>query len=177
MRFFRRSAAALALLAMSSMVQAQAKQSACLTEAEATALFEYALPELLDSVATKCAPTLPKNAFLATQAPQYVNRYRASSAGNWPLAKAAFIKSAGSEDKADTILGAVPDDALKALLSAGLGAALAGDIKPATCPRVDKLAAALAPLPSLNVAQIIVQIMALDSDKPGKSGDFRICQG
>jgi hypothetical protein len=177
MRLFRKSAAALALLATSSMLQAQAKAQACLTEPEATALFEYALPELLDSVAKRCAPTLPKQAFLATQAPQYVNRYRAASLVNWPLAKAAFIKSAGSDDKADKILAAVPDDALKSLLSAGLGAALAGDIKPATCPRVDKLVAALAPLPSSNVAQIIVQIMAMEGDKPGKSGDFRICQG
>lgn len=177
MRFFRKSAAALALLATSSMVHAQAKSSACLTEPEATALFEYALPEILDSVAKKCGPALPRQAFLASQASHYVNRYRAASATNWPLAKAAFLKSAAAEDKTDKVLRAIPDDALKSLLSAGLGAALAGDLKPAACPRVDKLVSALAPLPSSNVAQIIVQIMAMDGEKAGKSSGFRICEG
>lgn len=177
MRSSMKFAGALALLATSSMAHGQGN-AACLTEQEATALFDYALPELLDSVAKECHASLPKEAFLQTQASQFVAKYRTSAARNWPLAKAAFIiKAAGPEDKADKILAAVPDDALKSLVSAGLGAAMTGDIKPAQCPRIDKLVAALAPLPASNVSQIIVQLMAMDGDKPGKSSDFRICQG
>ena len=40
----------------------------------------------------------------------------------------------------------------------------------------DKLTAALAPLPASNVSQIIVQIVALESEKK-PSGNFKICQG
>jgi hypothetical protein len=175
MRLFMKSAAVLALLATSTMAHGEGA-SACLSEAEAAAVFDYALPEMLDSMAKKCSPTLPKDAFLATHAGQYVSRYRASAAGKWGLAKAAFLKLAGPDDKADKILAAVPDDALKSVVTAAMGAAVTGDVKTAECPRIDKLIAALAPLPAQNVSQIIVQILALEGGKPGKSSDLRICE-
>jgi len=175
MRLFMKSAAVLALMATSSMAAAEGTPQ-CLTETEATALFDYALPELLDSVAKKCGPALPSQAFLSSQATRLVTRYRASAAGNWPIAKAAFMKAAGSDEKADKIFQALSDETLKGLLTAGLSAAITGDIKPASCARIDKLTAALAPLPASNVSQIIVQIVALESEKK-PSGNFKICQG
>jgi hypothetical protein len=176
MRLFTRSAAVLALAGTSSMAAAQAP-SKCLTEPEAAALFEYAMPELLDSVAKKCGPALPSQAFLSTQATQLVTRYRASAASKWPTAKAAMIKAAGGEaEKTDKIFNALPDDTLKSLLTAGLATAITGDIQAAKCSRIDKLTAALAPLPPSNVSQIIVQIVALESEKK-KSSKLMICQG
>ena len=176
MRMFMKSAAVLALAATSSMAAAQASPK-CLTEPEASALFEYAMPELLDSVAKKCGPALPSQAFLSTQAAQLVTRYRASAAPKWPTAKAAMIKAAGGdEEKTDKIFNALPDDTLKSLLTAGVAAAITGDIQPTSCVRIDKLTAALAPLPPSNVSQIIVQIVALESEKK-KSSKLMICQG
>ena len=177
MRLFVKSAAVLGLAATSSMAAAQAAPK-CLTEPEATALFEYAMPELLDSVAKKCGPALPAQAFLSTQATQLVTRYRASAAPKWPTAKAAMIKAAGGgeEEKTDKIFNALPDDTLKSLLTAGVAAAITGDIQPTSCARIDKLTAALAPLPPSNVSQIIVQIVALESEKK-KSSKLMICQG
>ena len=175
MRLFMKSAAALALTGTASMAAAQVP-SKCLTEPEAAALFEYAMPELLDSVAKKCGPALPSQAFLPNQASQLVTRYRASAAPKWPTAKAAMIKAAGGEEKTDKIFNALPDDTLKTLLTAGVAAAITGDIQPTSCARIDKLTAALAPLPPSNVSQIIVQIVALESEKK-KSSKLMICQG
>jgi hypothetical protein len=155
---------------------AQAQTTTCLTEPEATALFEYALPELLNSVAKTCGPALPKSAFLTSQAAELVARYRASGGTSWPLAKAAFLKSAGDDEEGAKVLAALPDDAMKSLLGAGLAAAITGDIKPADCERADKLIAALAPLPAANLSTILVQLISLTGGEAGKDNDFQICK-
>ena len=172
MRVIWKAAAVVAMVAVPTSAQAQA---GCLTEPEATALFEYALPELLDSVASKCGPELPKTAFLASQAPQLVARYRASGGASWPLAKAAFLKSTGDDETGGKILAAMPDDAMKGLLGAGIATVIAGDIKTSDCPRIDKLVAALAPLPAANLSTLIVQLMTLTGGG-GKDDDFQICK-
>jgi hypothetical protein len=175
MRVIWKAAAIVVMVTVPSVAQAQAA-STCLTEPVATALFEYALPELLDSVATKCGPELPKSAFLASQAPPLVAKYRVSGGASWPLAKAAFLKSAGSDDTGGKILAAMPDDAVKSLLSAGIATVITGDIKAKDCPRIDKLVAALAPLPAANLSTLIVQLMSLTGGGSGKDDDFQICK-
>ena len=56
--------AALAALTLPASAFAQTASSSCLTEEEATAFFSYALPEMLDTVAGKCATALPASSFL-----------------------------------------------------------------------------------------------------------------
>ena len=142
---------ALAALALSANAQAQAqakRTSPCMTEAEAVALFNFALPEMLDTVAAKCAKARPPTSFIATRAPALVASYRTASPANWPLAKAAFFKSAGEDDaEATKILTAMPDDALRALVGTALTVIVGNDVKPADCPKIDTVVASLAPLP------------------------------
>jgi hypothetical protein len=153
-----------------------AAEGPCLTQPEATAIFNYALPEMLASISKKCAAALPPKAFLTSQANQYVARYRTSAAANWSTAKAAFVKVAGADEKEGKILAALPDDTLKSLLGTGIGTAVTGDVNPADCPQIDRIVAALAPLPLTNISTIFVEILSLDGKKPGKKHDFRICE-
>jgi hypothetical protein len=168
----------LAALALSANAQAQAEAkrvSPCMMEAEAVALFSFALPEMLDTVASKCAKTLPPTSFIATRAPALVASYRTTSAANWPLAKAAFFKSAGEDDAdATKILAAMPDDALKALVGTALTVIVGNDIKPADCPKIDTVVASLAPLPMTNISTLLVGLISLAGS--GKDDDkFKIC--
>lgn len=166
--------AVLAALSIPANLHAQAQtQAACMTEAEATALFSYALPEMLNTVANKCAKTLPASSFLASKGTALVASYRSSVATDWPLAKAAFLKSAGPDDSDGArILAEMPDDALKALVGTALNVVVGSDIKPANCPKIDSIVAALAPLPISNISSLLVSIMGLAG---GKDEKFQIC--
>jgi len=170
-------AAVAALLATPAMAQAQ-NSAGCLSQAEANALFVFALPEMLNSVDEKCAPHLPRSAFLVAQGPQLVARQRAATAANWPTAKAAFIKMATAEDtKGDTakIMTKIPDETLRTLVVTGLGVAVTSDIKPADCPKASRLVEALAPLPVANLATIVVETMGLAGGKD-KKPPIAVCE-
>jgi hypothetical protein len=173
MRVISKAAAILALVAVPSTVQAQAA-STCMTEAEATALFGYALPEMLDTVANKCAKTLPPTSFMSQRGPALVANYRTTSAANWPLAKAAFFKTAGDDaTEAAEVLAAMPDEAVKALVGSALTVIVGKDINPADCPTIDSLVESLAPLPMTNISALLVSLISLaGTDKDDR---FRIC--
>ena len=170
-------AAIAALMATPAMAQ-NPNPPGCLTQSEANALFTFALPEFLNSVHEKCAASLPRTSFLASQGPQLIARHRAATASYWPTAKVAFIKMASRDDtKGDgaKLLAKVPDDALRTLVVTGLSVAVSDDIKPADCPKADRLIEALAPLPATNLATIIVEIVGLAGGKD-KKPPISICE-
>jgi len=170
-------AAIAALMATPAMAQTQPSPP-CLTRDEANALFAFALPEFLNSAHEKCAASLPKTSFLVAQGPQLIARHRAAAANYWPAAKIAFIKMTSKDDsKGDgaRLLTKVPDDALRTLVVAGLSMAVSDDIKPADCPKADRLIEALAPLPAINLATIIVEIVGLSGSK-SKEPPLSICE-
>ena len=173
MRLMFRAGIAASLLATAGSAQAQGA-NACLTQAEANALFSYVAPEALDSVVKKCATSVPAAAFLNSSAPALVSRYRAEAAPKWPAARTAFSKIMGSERDASKVFDAMPDDAVKALISTSFAVVITNDIKVESCDGVDKLVAALSPLPLQNLAGLITSIMSL-TDK-GK-GNLNLCRG
>jgi hypothetical protein len=67
----------------------------------------------------------------------------------------------------------MPDDALKALVGTALNVVVGNDIKPADCPKIDSIVAALAPLPISNISTLLVSIMGLAGS--GKDEQFKIC--
>jgi hypothetical protein len=170
-------AALSALIASPAMAQTP-NSANCLTHAEANALFTFALPEMLESVRGKCAASLPRTSYLATQGEQLVARHRAASASSWPPAKAAFVKMAvGDDPKIDTakILSSLPDETLRSVITTGLNVGVTEDFKPGDCPKADRIIEALAPLPASNLAAIIVEIVSLSASKDPKA-PIRICE-
>lgn len=164
--------AALAALSVPASAHAQA-QASCMTEAEAAALFSYSLPEMLNTIVNKCSGKLPADSFLASKGTALVASYRSSVATDWPLAKAAFLKTGGSHDPDGArILAEMPDDALKAMVGTALNVVVGKDIKPADCPKIDSIVAALAPLPISNISSLLIGIMGLAGSK---DETFRIC--
>jgi hypothetical protein len=174
MHWTLRLGTALATLTLPANALAQATASPCLTEAEATAFFSYALPEMLDTVAGKCIEALPTSSFLSTNSKALVSKYRAASAPDWPQAKAAFLKLGGDENSDGTkILKAMPDETLKVLVSTGFNVVVGKEIKPVDCPKIDAVVSSLAPLPISNIAKLLVSMGGLAGKKPDDA--FKIC--
>jgi len=171
MHTFLKAGAFLALAASASGAQAQ-EQSACLTESEANALFVYSIPEVLDGVAKTCNSQLPQSAFMPKHSTETIARFRAAANGKWPEARAAFLKmsGAGKEDNAK-VLESLPDSALQPFVAATLSTLVSKKIQPQDCRKVDRLAAALAPLAPGNVAALFTALVGM----VGKDG-FQVCE-
>lgn len=168
-----RLSAALACLSLPTPLLAQAA-APCLTPAEAKGLIQAALPEAVNGAITKCKTSLPASAFLVRSGPELVARYKDSAKAGWPSAKAAFLKLAGENAQ---MLAALPDETAMSLISVGINAALADNIKPEQCAYIDRGIGALAPLPLENVADLTTMILELGSANAGKPGKspLKIC--
>ena len=164
-----RIAALLALSATPQMALAQA--TPCLTQAEAKSLVQFALPDILTTVMGTCKTSLAPSAFLVRSGPDLIARYRTEGASSWPGAKAAIFKLAGEQG---AMLKALPDDAIKPLVGAGISGALGNSIKPKSCDAVDRGLAALAPLPLANIADLTTMLMELGAGKNDKS-PLKLC--
>lgn len=163
----------LAMFSVPALAHAQTN-SACVSRAEANALFVTTLPDLIDGVRNKCAPSLPSSAFLPSQGRALVERYRASSPGDWSSARKAFLKMGGGDDEAGTkFVTALPDETLKTVLGTAFAVVVANDIKPGDCGQIDRFVAALSPLPPANIAEIITGLIVLAGNKPNNK--FRVC--
>jgi hypothetical protein len=167
---------ALALTAVALPTQAIAAEQ-CVTAAEAQNIMTAVIPDVLDGMMKQCAPSVPAKGFFKTSGPALVSRYRVSGDKAWPEARKAFFKMAGN-DKSMATLSALPDDMVKGLISIGISSAMADDIKPADCPKVERVVEALAPLPPENTATLIGVFMEMGANRSaeGKSTKgFKIC--
>lgn len=171
MRFSTRVTALAIMVSLPATAHAQSK---CMAQAEAAALFSFALPELIDTVADKCSNALPPQAYLRNQGAGLVKRYRAEAAPAWPQAKAAFLKTMGSDDKnAVELFNALPDDTVKTLIGTSLAAAVGGDVKPENCGNIDRIAGSLAPLSLSQLSTLFLGIIIMADKK--KDSSLKIC--
>lgn len=164
-------------LALPATVTAQtAKQ--CLTPKEAQGLVSFALPDIITSVSTKCAPSLGPNGYLSKSGVELAGRYRAAAATSWPAAKLALRKFVDTDP---SLIDNVPDDALKGFLGAGVSTAVVKDVKPTQCADIDRIARVLAPLPPENMSQLVGIVLELSSRPPAQAAvaktkaPFSIC--
>ena len=141
----------------------------CLTESEGQSLVLVALPDILDAVGKTCAATLPPQAALRGGLSALVTRYRADGDATWRSAKPAIAKLGGER------LQGVDPDMLRPMISVVLGPLVAKDVKPADCPKIDKVIGLLAPLPAANMAALIVQLFALGNAHAKPRAPFSIC--
>lgn len=169
-------ALALALAGASLPVATMAQEAKpCMSAAEAQGLVTFALPDLIDTVAKSCKPTLAPTAYLTRSGAEMVARYRTTADSSWPVAKAAIVKIAGKDG---AMMAALPDEATKALIGAGISTELGKSVKPQSCQMVSDVLEQLSPLPPQNMSNllgIILQAVGNSQklNKPGSS--FSIC--
>ncbi|GHC82842.1 hypothetical protein [Novosphingobium pokkalii] len=164
-----------ATLALGALLSAQAAQAAtppaCLESAEVNAMVTYALPAVMDSAMTFCAPHLAPQGFFAREGQGLVQRYAQAKPAAWPRAKAALLKLAQT-DKDPTIaqMARLPDKALQPFADGMLGQIVTEGLKPETCGPLEQMTRLLAPLPPENTAglfTLIIRMVETLSRKPG----------
>lgn len=164
---------ALALIASTSTSAATAP---CLTRSEATAVAAFAMPSLLEEVASTCRPHLAADGFLATDGPAMIGRYAAGKDAAWPLAKSAFLKIGAQRDPGMARLaGALPDSAVKPMIEGLIGKVAAQSIKPADCATVETVASLVDPLPPENATQLFGLLASLASNRISYLAEFKLC--
>ncbi|HEY6870427.1 MAG TPA: hypothetical protein VI199_11800 [Novosphingobium sp.] len=126
---------------------------------------------MITGTARACAGTLPATAFLRRSAGDLAQRYAATKPRAWPQAKAAFLKMASSKDQGSAqLFASMPDDTLQQVADAAFTGIVTGQVKPASCPTIDRVVGLLAPLPPENTAELIAVAVGLGS----RSGQSRV---
>lgn len=155
-----------ATLAIPTAATAQTK---CLTSPEAQGLITYALPSAIRAISGQCAKTLPATSSLTQAGPLIAARYQPDADRAWPMAKTAFDKMSGI--KLTETLG---EAGAKGLLETAFSSGLAENIKPKDCPVIDRILAALEPLPARNMSMLLLAAIELGG-KGEKKPPLSIC--
>jgi hypothetical protein len=164
----RRIGYTIALWAALGATTAQAA-TPCLSEPEAEALMITLLPDVINAAGTACAASLPPQATLRGGLPALIGRYRAEAPTVWPQARTALGKVMGEEMKG------VDPELMRPLIGAMMAPMLAKEIKPADCPKVDRVVSLLSPLPARNTAGILVLLFTLGTQGKRDKAPFTIC--
>jgi hypothetical protein len=155
-------AAALALPAQAVQAQQQ-----CFSQDEVSAAFIYAMPGVIEGVTTRCSGSLGNGGFLPRQGKAMAARYAAQQNAAWPKARSALLKVVTNASKAgnsnDTLgmLSQIPGETMRPLVDALIVQEAANRTEIAQCGKVDKLAAALAPLDAKDAANLLGTMFAV----------------
>lgn len=151
----------LALIALLLAAEpAKAAERPCVGRAQLEALAMFALPPVLDALATKCAASLPAQAYLLNGARTLSQSLAAESASSWDGARAALAAVDGdmpAELSPATVQGLLRDMAAAEI-----------KLKPDECVRIDRAGELLAPLPPRNLAGIVAMFAELGMANEGK---------
>lgn len=132
----------------------------CITPDEAGAIAAVAFPEFVDAFSQRCSQHLPATAWLRTNGPGLVQRWRSEGAAQRETAFSAMRKMMPANAQAGRAAAAPPppEVAMQGLIG-GLTGALSIRLNAASCTELGRFVEALAPLPAANVAQLISAVM------------------
>ncbi|MEG3180054.1 hypothetical protein [Sphingomonas sp. LT1P40] len=141
----------------------------CINEAEAEALFQVMLPDMIREMGRVCV-ALPPRAFLRQPPAAFTARINAGVAPAMPAAQAGIRKLLGPDGQfiADSQF-AIP--AVRAIFAP----AIAQQIKPADCPGLDKIITNLAPLPPRNLAAVFAALLQLSQNDEKRAPRLPLC--
>jgi hypothetical protein len=154
-------AAALAMPAQA----AQAQQ--CFSQDEVSAAFIYAMPGVIEGVTTRCSASLDASSFLPRQGKAMAARYAAQQNAAWPNARSALLKivtNASKGGNANSTLGMlsqIPGETMRPLVDALIVQEAANRTETAQCGKVDRLAAAIAPLDPREAGNLLGTMFAV----------------
>lgn len=152
------------LIAALAFAPAQPAPRPCVTQAQIENLTLFALPPLLEALATKCAPSLPADAYLLNGGRALSRDLEAGSDGRWAQASSAMTVVAG-----DKMPAGLSGRTARSMIQDVAVAELFAKIKPEECVQVDRVANLLSPLPPANLAGLVAAAaeMGLKGDKKG----------
>ena len=141
-------AGALALAAQPTLASAQS--SACITEAEVSAIGIYSVPSMVRSLRLHCGTELSANGYLARRGDSLIARYAALQNRVWPTARAGLMKvlasKAGGQLAGLNTIARVPDESVRPLVDALIVQELAPNVALADCWKIERVVEAAAPI-------------------------------
>ena len=156
-------AASLALTAI-TVQPVLAAPTQCVTGAEFHAGVRFVMPILIVGVAKKCQPKLGNASYLATRGTALAQRYTAQAGDD----SAVTGLVAKLDTKGD--MKGLDAGALKGFVTVAVAKGLGDDLKPDTCPTIDKALALLDPLPAENTIGLVEVILRqIDADNAKKA--------
>ena len=164
-------------LAVAALLAAQAApaERPCITHQEAADMAVALLPFLLDSAAQRCRPHLASTAFLNNGVSAWSARLREEGAPRRESALRGIAKLGGTAPPTGE-----GGEAAFLFVAQMMTAGMTGQIRPDDCPRIDVIAESLQPLPTENIARLIVAGLGLgmsrreaESETPAVSTDER----
>ena len=168
---------ALSFLAAPAAQAAQAATPACITPLEMRTGIAFIVPTMLKGLRTKCAEALPRNAYLTQNGEALGNRFKSGEFTN-----DAALQSLIAKILPDAELPEAARTSAAMLFSETMASQVQKDIKPDTCPTIDKTLALLDPLPAANVIGIfqligtqMIQSELRKQKAKGKSSEYMLC--
>lgn len=162
----------LGLLATTA-ANAQFAPKACLNGPDAEAVFLAVAPAAIKVAGITCSPSLPRGAFLTSPDPRFLDKLADASEQAWPQARVAAGRFAGPD-----LAPLLESDAMRPVLGGLIAPLIVADLKPADCPKVDRLLTLLAPLPARNIAALgvtLLQYAQQDASRRGKKFKLPLC--
>lgn len=160
-----RSIAILALAGVGTATAAQGLARSCLNGPDAEAVLLAVAPVAIKAAGGVCAPALPRNAFLLQPDPAFLSRLAQASEQAWPRASDAAGRLAGPD-----LAPMFQHEAMRPALGVLVAAQVVADLKPADCPKLDRILTMLSPLPPRNIAALGVTILQYAQDKAARQG-------
>lgn len=170
MRIPRIAATALLWAGLAAAPVASAQSAPlCLNDAEAEALFQVMLPDMVRELGRVCV-SLPPRSFLRQPSAAFMARINAGVAPAMPAAQSGIRKLLGPEGQfiADSQF-AIP--AVRAIIAP----AIAQEVKPADCPGLDRIVTNLAPLPPRNLAAVFAALLQLSQNDEKRAPRLPLC--
>ena len=133
------------------LVQAPPAERPCITHQEAADMAVALLPFLVDAATLRCRGRLAPDAFLNSGAAEWSARLRQDGAARRDSAFRGIAKLGGAAPPS----GAGGETAFQ-FVAQMMTAGLTARIRPEDCEQVDTIARSLAPLPTDNLANLIV---------------------
>lgn len=163
----RRTLGLAALAALALQGGAAHAQQQCFSEAEVSAAFIYAMPGIIDGASNRCSGSLAPGGFLARQGKTMSARYARQQDSAWPRARSALLKFASNAGKGRApngtldLLGHIPGETMRPVVDAMIVQEAARRIQAKDCGKVEKLAAALAPLEPKEAGNLLGAMFAV----------------
>lgn len=145
-------AAAALLLVQAAPEVAPPTPAPCITHQEAADVAISLLPFVLDAVAQRCRQTLPPTAFLNTGAAAWSSRLRQDGTARQESAMRGIAKMGGAAPPPNAEVG----QAAFVMVAQMMTGSLTTQLRTEQCPQIDTIARSLEPLPTENIANLII---------------------
>lgn len=178
MKTVSRLFAGVTMLVATAQVAGAAVAPACITPTEFRAGMAFLVPTMVVGIREKCAPTLPRDAYLKVHGDRLVNRFRASN-----MVDADALASLIGKIKPDSDIPASANGAMASVIAQTLVVKMQATLRPDNCASVDTALGLLDPLPPENIIgmfQLVGAAIARGDAKKsrlkGRAPEVQLCE-